>query len=197
MAREIPVCELTGRDGELVARFVAALATGGNADNGWLYDVGATVAVAIGAPDAHAPDSGAPADLIRVRARLLELVGAGIDERFLIRALRDEISRYLATLGHPDDDVDARRAEYRQDVEEALDGAAGFARFKDAYPEFAGATDDELHARLQHLLTVLTPVDANEAAEYWGAIERWNTLADTYLSDRDLDRWVGLSIGWH
>jgi hypothetical protein len=162
MVRDAPVSELAGRDGDLVERLIAALGTGGNADNGWLYDVAAPVAVAIGAPDACPQNS--PVDLFKIRERLFELVAAGIDERFLIRAVRNEISQYVSRLANVNDSVDARRAEYRQGIEKALADPTGLGRYRDEHPEFASTTDDELQARLQYLTTVLGPVDADEAA---------------------------------
>lgn len=188
MANEAPVSQLTGEDGQLVDRLIAALDTGGSADDGWLYDAVPPVATAISAEDA-CPGRG-PVDLFRIRERMIDVLEAGVAEDFLIRALRNAITEQFDRYASVGPHVNQRRATYRSDIEMALRDPVHFAEVRARYPDLLDLNDAQIRKQLKHLLTVLHPLDVDEAAHYWAMSNRWATLRESYLSDEDFRLWA-------
>ena len=176
--------ELAGRRGELVERLMAALV--GDGRDEWLQNIGFVVAANIGGVEGAARGF-VPASSIR--RRLLDVIGTGVDERFLVRALRDVVTEFLTAQAETHK-ADENRAVLRAQVEESLDDPIGLERIREDRPEHtAGKSDEELRTELRRFADRLRPVDADEATQKWQMFDRWTGFVAEYVNDEDLERW--------
>jgi hypothetical protein len=98
---EARIIDLSRADGELIERFIGALATG-SSDAGWLHDVGAVIGAAIGGATFWDDKQPHPVDLIKRRHDLETIVDGEIDEETLVCALRDEVTGHFTVLSDTD-----------------------------------------------------------------------------------------------
>ncbi len=174
----------------------------------WWAEIGMIVAVSIGGRAAEILPSvrcerlvvddprssgvvrvGRSAYVDAIRCRLFDLVDDGLDERFLVRSLRDEIAHFLATdylpVVLPAGDVDQLIARV------TTDGSVR-ARLREESPYFAGRSDAEI-------ILVLTQADrrarsapdqaAVDALAQWAAQDAWAIGADAAISDEHFEQW--------
>jgi hypothetical protein len=201
---------LGGATGQLVDRLVWVLDHDDpSLVTRWWAEVGMIVAVSIGGSAVEVmPSAGAGTTIgidltsgsgvLRVgrssylnalRFRLLELVDDGIDERFLVRALRDEIAEFLAT----DYVGSAPRVEdLAALVERLLAEASLRGRLREQNPYFHRRSDNELVGELTGACDSLDGPDpgALEALVQWAAQDAWSRWTAEALDDEHLDQWT-------
>lgn len=191
---------LTGADGELVERLVALVEDDGGSDDWWL-DVGRVVADSVGGCDDVVPESGRRgADgavawehlgerevvsrrtwMNRIRVRLAMLVDEGVAEDFLVRSLRDEITRSLAGPAH------GAGGDHRES------GGAERSRYDQWIAEQASSGDNlELSIVARALLAPTGAVDLTSGDD--GLAARW-AAASTAIDDGSIDAWRGARAG--
>ena len=93
--------------------------------------------------------------------RAHDVVDFGVSEGFLVRALRDRVTRFLATQS----DVGAINQWRAEMLETAGDELSPGAR------------------------EALGPLDADEAGGSWGNVHFWAQVAEELLSDHDISLW--------
>jgi hypothetical protein len=176
----------------------------------WWAEIGMIVAVSIGGGAAEVMPSvrsesnrsdeaashsgvvrvGRAAYVAAIRSRLFELADDGLDERFLVRSLRDEIASFLATDYLPVtvslDDVDEL-------VARVLTDDSLRARLRDLNHYFAARSDAETIDELAGVDAAGDPSPdpaALDALAQWAAQEAWATTADQAVSDEHFEEWL-------
>jgi len=97
-----------------------------------------------------------------IARRALDLVESGMSETFLVRALRDDITRNL---------------DRWTDIEAANRNRA----------EALEAIGDELSPGA---VASMQPIDAEQAADGWAAKEQWRTALEEVVADAAIERWA-------
>jgi hypothetical protein len=205
-------CELPldGRAGQLVDRLVWVI----DRDDlplvpRWWAEVGLIVAVSVGGSAVEVMPSlgagttvgidltsgsgvlrvGRTAYLNALRFRLFELLDDGVDERYLVRSLRDEVAGFLAS-----DYVGGSRPieDLAELVDRVLAAPALQTRIRAENRHFVGCSETELIDRLtgrRDPAGVPGP-EAIEALAQWAAQDAWSIRTSQAVDDRQLDQWV-------
>jgi hypothetical protein len=180
-----PPDELTGEAGELADRFIDALEQATFLEVGLETFVALPVMLALGVGWPDPQGSGRPRlDFAGLRERIRGLVQAGLDERFLVQALRDEIGRFV------DQVADTKQRERdRRAIEELLADPLGDGRVREMTRLAGDLSDEDTRGDLQRLADRLAPPDTDEVAAKWRLASTWESVRDHYLGDADLHRW--------
>ena len=157
------VPDLTGDEGELIERFCYSLHDLVGRGPGAVENVLLQVAVALGADVVRAELVGRDHDAVerRIATRSLDLVGTGVDEVFLVRALRDYVTRTIESWTDVEK-VNRNRAEALEAIGHELSPQA---------------------------VQSMQPLSADEAAGGWAARDRWRSTTAEVLSDAVLEVW--------
>jgi hypothetical protein len=158
------VSALTGEDGELIERLCYSLhqlleRAPTTAEN-IILQVGMVIGAGFSRSHIQARDFATIESAIARRG--LDLVESGVSETFLVRALRDDVTRNL---------------DQWTDVEAVNRKRA----------EALGAIGDQLS---QGAVASLQPVDAEQAADGWAANEQWRTAVGDVVSDAAIEEWA-------
>jgi hypothetical protein len=208
------VWEPNGRPGELVDRLMNIVRTEVGPEGSW-FDLGMVMALALGGqpirviPDIRRlPEPGSLGEAVRastpvvsqnvyfemIRLRMVELIDQGVNEAFIVHALRDQLRRDLMRVA----DVgvsDQRRAELREWLEATMNDPEGIAAVRASMaeedPSVATLPAEEIEARLTALADspVLTTTPLERAVDSWAAVERWDREVASQLSDETIDDW--------
>jgi hypothetical protein len=199
---------ITGDDGELTGRFISAVNQEPPSTEGWWYDLGIILTADLGGSlGAVALESGKAA--VRgslgamqranrrvvdrdeffelIRRRITELVASGMRESFLVRALRDEVTRYFDSMADFGGPAALRRAEQYERFQRMLDDPAERAEVRERLPG-APESDEELVAHINRMLHLFAPFDADQASERLANQAAWVTLSEA-VSEAVIDDW--------
>ena len=161
MAATVP--DITGGDSELLERLCIALERVEERDRASLRLVVLPLLldlmIRLEQDDLGLPNMDGAIGAIGRRA--LEVVDFGVSEGFLVRALRDRVTRLLATQS----DTGAIN-QWRAEMLEAI--------------------GDELSPGARESLG---PLDADKVSESWGNAHLWAQIVEELLSDHDIDLW--------
>jgi hypothetical protein len=131
-----------------------------------------------------------------MRDQFEELLAAGVDEEFLVVAVRDALARKVH--GYTDfARANENRSNTLEGFQKLIDDPIERQRYRETLeetnPEYAAMSDDELVAQLTGMLErlpVFRPIDADEAAHAWGDSERWADLVGQAISDEIVSTWT-------
>jgi hypothetical protein len=186
----MPSPTIAGEPLELVDRLMYVADRSPEHDPDWWLRLGIFLSVAVGCTGALAPPRERQRAMTGIRKRIEHLVGAGVDEAFLVGALRDLLDNRLSRLA----DVggsESRADETRAVMQQAIDDPAELADFRRRLPSLEHLTDDDVRQKLRKMLTEsLRPIDADGAVERWRVHEDWTALRAEWLSNEDLERWT-------
>jgi hypothetical protein len=128
-------------------------------------------------------------ELDRLGMRLLDLIDGGMDEEFLIRAMRDAISGEVACLVNvPPGIFNEDEFEYLAD---RIETPEGLARLRPSEPSPGDQLDDdELRDKLREVLAWVAPIPADAIAAINAIDRQWRELSTAYLSDDVLGEWM-------
>lgn len=148
------------------------------------------------------PNVDGPEYLRLVRTRLGKLTSFGVEEEFLVRALRDTFEQQSNTLT----DVGTaakQRAEHRDQFLRMLEDPEAIRSFQEDIakrdPEAAALHIDQMADRIRDMAEsrLIAAPDADEAASRWADVEHWRARATEYLSDDTLEEWSRLAMFRH
>lgn len=182
------VVRIAGRDGELVDVFVASLAEGGRASAAWLQNATEALALALCFGDSFDGNSHPASVLPLLRARIEEVLGAGVAEDLLVKALRDTVTEFFAGFADATE-ADKSRNEMRRRIEHALTDPAQFHNLKQYMPGASEASDEQFRQRLIGLADRVDPTNVDEVSERRRNVEIWTGLTKKYLSDEVFAAW--------
>jgi hypothetical protein len=208
---------IIGDDGELIGRLLDALRGDEPLDTRRIHNIGVFVAVAIGphlvndvvpvSPDEpdYAPGTVGAAQrdelqnvsydewLAMFRERLQELTESGIDEGFLIQAIRDLVTRTLtgfADIGPGDEN----RRDMSEGLLQVIDDPAKLElhrqRVAKSDPSVLDLHIDQYADQLRDFAEkIAQPTQIDDATERWAHLEYWNTRCQSLLNDDAIDQW--------
>lgn len=133
-----------------------------------------------------------------IRARLAELVSMDVYEAFLVRAVRDELVRYVTLLAATGQ-TDERREAMRRGLRDFSEDPTQIERYRQSLarsiPEAATWSDDQVAERLQSMAesSLLDPTTADAALDRWTAKRHFDERMGELLSDTDINTWASRS----
>jgi hypothetical protein len=211
---------VSGRKGELLDALLDVVNESPTGDEAWWYDLSVVIAAQVGACGGVVPDLGrdpvpgsveearrATARIVSkaewmalLRARLDDLVESGVVEVFLVRALRDEIDRFVTSLADVGQGDETRR-QMRDRMTVLADDPEFLARHRSGLRASgmaeADLSDEELAQKFREAAAnpMLDPVDADGATQRWVTRDGWRRLRDEHLAEEVLERWAALWTG--
>lgn len=134
-----------------------------------------------------------------LRNRLAELVLDGLDEAFLVRALRDELRRWKVQATEGIGEVDARRATLAKNLRDSADDPAEIAAFRSLIAQRDQAmaeskSDNELAEMMRKMADRdhLKPITPERVVDQWAELQRWDEVVAVSLPDEIFVRWRDL-----
>jgi hypothetical protein len=190
--------EITGEAGELVQRLCMALdAPALDFSEFMTASVYLTHSLGFGSVPFSGEEGQRPEHLRQLNDRVMYLIDLGVDEAFLVSALRDVLTKQVDDFADVQKTAD-KRAKFTDHMREALDDPAEMAayrqRMEDSWPEISQETDEEFRAHLESAISHLGPPDADSAAGSWAHRDHWKDACEKYLSDDIIDMWIGLHL---
>ncbi len=208
------VTEFNYHSGELIERMEGLLLNGPAGDPDWAYNISIYCSLWIGGSDvvAHHPrpatdyapgtagyelsqryDLVSAEEYVRmIGRRMAELVERGLSEPFIVRALRNELSRTIERLT----DVGTASTSRQQIVEDLgnlKSSPERLQRYRETLarldPAEADISDEELIRALSRFQRRLDPPDIDEASNKWAMVEHWRARSERLLSDELIEEW--------
>jgi hypothetical protein len=163
----------------------------------WWYNHGVTAGVHVSA--ILRPEAGRPALMRLLREALERVVGAGVDEAFLIRSLMvdlDEHAERLGDTGASDAYIDKMRADLLKITEDPLARARWRRVRGEQDPAWLTRSDDELigDAREAYERFGRKYASADDAAARWAGRDAWRSAAAAILPAPIYAHWSRLNI---
>jgi hypothetical protein len=129
-----------------------------------------------------------------IQNRLAEIVLSGVREDFVIRSLRDELTRQVGSLADDTAHGSEKREERVAKLRSWAEDPAMIARFRDGVakddPKAASMTDEEVAEQLREMAAELGPIQLETELDRWAAVERWTARAEALVSDTIIDEWL-------
>jgi hypothetical protein len=185
----MPSLTITGEPLELVERLMYVADRAPEHDPDWWLRLGIFLSVAVGCTGALSPPRERQPGMTGIRRRIEHLVDAGVDEAFLVGALRDLLENRLSRLADVGEG-EGRADEARAVMQRAIDDPAALADFRRGIPDLDHVPDDDVRQMLRKMLSQFRPIDADSATERWRIHEEWTALRAEWLSNEDLERWT-------
>jgi hypothetical protein len=176
---------ITGQRGELVTLLVTVVGQCLEADPNFPFS---PVMQLVGAAE---PVGLVPTtwELDQLGMRLLDLIDSGMDEEFLIRAMRDAISREVAIL------VNVQPSMFDEDqfkfLNDLIETPEGLASLRPSAPSGSDQPDDdEFRDQLREVLAMVAPIPADAIAAIKSINRKWRELSTTYLGEDVFGVWL-------
>jgi hypothetical protein len=190
--------KITGETGELVQRLCMALdAPALDFSEFMTASVYLTHNLGFGSVPFSDEEDQRPEYLRQLSDRMMYLIGLGVDEAFLVSALRDVLTKQVDDFADVQKTAD-KRAKFTEHMRKALDDPAEMAayrqRLEDRWPATRQETEEEFRAHLESAISHLGPPDADSAAGSWAHHDHWKAACEKYLSEDSIDKWIGLYL---
>jgi hypothetical protein len=194
---EHPHRRIYGTDGELIDLFMTLINRSPGDYAQWWYDYGALVGVRIGV--ALPPDVSRAEAMGALRTAMERIVAAGLEEAFLVRALKTDLDASLDSMGDTGG-YDAKIEELRQHLQRVIEDPVVRASWRrsraEREPEWLTKSDEDViaDARAGYDSFGRKMTTADGAAERWAAVTAWRAAASELLPDAIYDHWSHLNI---
>jgi hypothetical protein len=192
--------KITGERGELVQRLCMALDTPALDFSEFMTaSVYLTHSLGFRSMPFSDEEEQRPGYLRQLSDRLMYLIDLGVDEAFLVGALRDVLTKQVDDFADVQKTAE-KRAAITEPLRKALADPAELAAYRrlveDSHPETRDLTDTEVRKQLESIVNLphLGPPDAEASTAAWAHHDHWEQARNTYLSDDGIDKWLGLHL---
>lgn len=203
---------MRGEDSELIDRLVEAVnspqgvewvelafyivfSVGGRQFRSVIADTGREpVPGSVGAEERkHKTPAGRDAYLQMVRHRLVELTEIGVEEAFLVRALRNEVGRHVEELADTQT-VTTNRERRREEISHKADDLDFVRAFRDQMvasdPAYQYLSDEEVQDQLRAMADRFGPRTIEDETTVWSLNDGWKRRVNELLSDAAIEDWL-------
>ncbi len=204
---------LTGESGELIHRLLAVIGESGSSGSSGILTCQMLLAIAVGGEPANvfidrptvpgtvgAEMRESAARVVSdeewldlVSRRLSHLVNQGVDEGFLVRALRDMLTVEQERLSDFGEGFDKRK-EMRDRLRHDAEDPSAIEEFRQKLitnnPGATAFNADQVADRMREMADrILREPDADEATARWSEMAAWNARVARHLSDQVIEVW--------